>query len=296
MSIDTVASQRILVGSSAVLRVTLADQDGELAAASGTVTVDVTRLDGTTLKSGAAAQASTGQWAGTGRYELATALTAAETGAGLDMLTCQWSDGDDIVATTMAEIVGGFYFSPSELAGANGVSRASDGTTAREMYLQLRQAVEDQIEWSTGVAWVPRTALRRFDPGTRELPLSPKVRTVRSVTIDGVAQSVADYVVDGGWLVHKSGRVFSGSNMGGVAVRFDHGYDRPPERLRRAAIEAARHLLFGERSSNIDPRAISFSNEWGSTTFARTTLDRPFGLPEVDGVISAFSHRSPGMA
>lgn len=289
-----VADQRVLRGAPAILRAVLVDQEGEPTTPVGTLTLTVTRLDGTVLKSGVATQAATGHYAQTGAYEITTALTAAETGAGLDVLTCQWIDGTTTRMTTLVEVCGGHYFSPSELGGARGL--ASDSGVGLPDLVRLRHAVEDQIEWSTGVAWVPRTELRSFDLDGYPVVLQGPVRSLRSVTLDDEALDVSEFDVDELGVLRWSGRSMAGWASGTLAVRWDHGYDRPPERLRRAGIEAARYLSLGERVDGADPRAVSITNEYGNVQFARTDRDRPFGLPDVDGVVKAYSRRGPWAA
>lgn len=294
--LDHIAGQRIAKGAAATLTATITDADGEVdTSVTSGVTVTISRLDGTAL---ATAQSATAT-AGVCTYD----LTAAQTAAGCDLLTATWTKSSVVRAVTYHEVVGRHWFAPSALLGIDGVERAlakGPGDSSTQRLRDARTWAEQLIEWATDVSWVPRVALDYFDgEGQCELILRHRrPRAVRAVTIDGTAQTVADYVVnENGTIEHLYDYPFIATQERGVSVLYDHGYDAPPEPLVRAALTAAAYHLFAERSSGVSPRATSFADGAGGTTqFARTDPDNPTGLPDVDAVIRSYSHRTPGIA
>lgn len=293
--LDAVPDQRIAKGAPATLSASIGNADGDVdTSVSSGVTVTVTRLDGTVLVSAQSATAA----AGVCTY----ALTAAQTGAGCDVLTAAWSQSGVVRATTYHEVVGRHWFAPTLLSDAEGVARAlarePGSGTAR--LLSARRWAEQTIEWATGVAWVPRVALDLSDGWVeRSIILRHRrPRTLRALSFDGVAQTVSDWVLEPwGEVRHALHLPTYAYKARGVSVLYEHGYDAPPEPLIRAAVTAAAYHLFAERSSGVSPRAVSFADGSGGTTqFARTDPDNPTGLPDVDAVIRSFSHRTPGIA
>ena len=296
--LDHVASQRIAKGAPATLSATITDADGEAdSSVDSGVTVTVTRLDGTAL---ATAQAATSTADGVATYT----LTAAQTGAGCDLLTAAWTVSSVVRATTYHEVVGRHWFAPSALRKITGVEKAlssGPGDLSAQRLLDARTWAEQLIEWATGVAWVPRAALDQLTVpygADRVVLRHRRPRTLRSLTIDGTSQTVADWVLEPwGTLRHVNGNAIFSSTAQGVDVLYDHGYDAPPETLVRAAIQAAAFHLFAERTSSTSPRAVSFADGAGGTTqFARTDPDNPTGIPDIDAVIRSFNHRVPGIA
>lgn len=291
---DRAPDQRIAKGAPATLQATLTDADGEVDyALSSDVTVTVTRLDGTTLINAQPATVSSG---------VATyALTAAQTGAGLDVLTASWTHNGTVRTTTYHEVVGRHWFAPSALRSVAGVDKAlqalpGDGST--QSLVSARTWVESLIEWATNVAWVPRVQLDTLNAyGHDEVVLSrPWARTLRSLTIDGSAETVGDWTITPyGTLRRSSGGAIVASQPLGVHVLYDHGADAPPADLREAAVLAAADWI-KTRISTIDLRATGFSGESGTISYARLDRDHPTGIPRVDEVIRAHRFAEIGVA
>jgi hypothetical protein len=107
----------------------------------GTVTVTVTRDDGTIVTTGTAA--------GTGAAPRTFQLTAAHT-ASLDRLTATWTSPTLGTLTTVVEVVGDFLFTINEAHNA-GLATYSDDQIAG-----ARTRVEQAIEDACGLAFVPR--------------------------------------------------------------------------------------------------------------------------------------------
>lgn len=293
-STDSAPDQRLQKGAPATLRAVLVDQDGETdQSIDSGVTVTVTRLDGTTLVSAQSATCTDG---------VATyALTAAQTGAGLDVLTAEWTHNSVVRATTVHEVVGRHWFSLTDLRSVHGVDRAlgqgfEEQTT--QALIDARNWIETLIERATGVAWVPRTALHAVTGVGNTFLLRPRIRTIRSITIDDVAQTVADwYGDDVGLLRRVDGARFGTSNVGGMSVRIDHGYDAPPRPLVEAALIAAADNV-KDRISTLGRRLTGQSGESGTISYARIDEEHLTGIPHVDAIINAptYNHRIPGMA
>jgi hypothetical protein len=273
--------QRILVGSmSALARLTLKDQDGTRVAAAGTLTANLQRADGTVLATGRA----TAPGVGTGAYTVT--LTAAEC-ATLDIIQVTWIDGTTPRATTFHRIVGGFLFGIDDLAAASGMS----GVATTDL-LRARDWITDVIEENTGTAWCPTYDVEQFigDGCVHVLDVRP-IRAVRSLTVDDVAQVVADVDVD------EASGVISGVGMTGrCVIGYEHGYDAPPADLRDAAFEGARDRIL-RSSSGLSDRIRSVTNDLGVTQqFSYPGPGHPTGIDSVDAAIRAHDRRLVGMA
>ena len=106
MSLEDTANQRVIAGAAATLSFQGVDQYGE-PADPGTVTVEITRADGTELV--ASGTATTGSGSSPRTY----ALTASQT-AELDRLTAVWSESSTAIAQTEIDDVGGVYVSQTQ--------------------------------------------------------------------------------------------------------------------------------------------------------------------------------------
>ena len=285
------AAQQVLQSVAATIEWTNRDQNGEATAAAGTVTVGVVNTAGTTVL---AAGSSTGSGATTGVYT--RALTATHT-ASLDIRTATWTDGgDSSTHTQKIEVVGGYFFSLSELRQLAGIDDTDKFTDARCRL--FRRYVENVIETWTDVAWVPRYASETYSGnGLDVLNLRhTQIRSVRSVTIDGTAATLSAFNTerDTG-LCEYSGGTFAATERNNVIIGYEHGFDAPPEDLKTAAMQACQYLLLDERAG-LSPRAIQVDGEFGSIRYSTASSDRPFGLPDVDAVVMKYSQRVPGFA
>lgn len=279
-----VADQRILRGVAATLSWQPVDSDGEAAAPSGTVTVQVTSAGGTEVKPEGTATA------GSGSDPRTVSLTPAET-AELDRLTVVWTDdGDDSAATTVVEIVGGFYFTLAE-ARASDPALANDTKFSTPALLAARAAVEEEFESICGVAFVPRFEREIVDAGFTLNLRWPQVRSVRGVADwDGtafVSWTDLEYLRSG------VDSIIGGPFVHGVRyqVDYEHGYDRPPAEIKAAALVRLR-----DRASvplrGIPDRATSFSvAEGGTYRLDQASLSRT-GIPDVDAALARNDHRS----
>lgn len=290
-----VPDQRILAGSAATLSWQYLDQDGE-PADPGTVTVGVTRADGTAVV--ATGTATTG----TGANPREVSLTPTQT-ATLDLLTATWTRTTDSVEYhTRIAVVGGFYFT---LAAA----RASDPVLADDVKYTAaviqaaRSEIENEFEAICEVAFVPSHRRETLDgPGTGQLllptPLPRRVLAVTELADDGTetawpAADIAAIRPDETGLVF-SPRTFPCGNRN-VIVAWEHGWDQPPPDVRQAALLRLRHRVTRPRSA-VPDRATTFQIEGGNVYRLDTANARGTGIPDIDAVLDRFSWATPGVA
>lgn len=282
--------QRILVNTPATLTATF--WVGETATDPGgaTATVTVYKADGTILVGPVAATHGT---AGVFTYTLAAQ-------AQLNNLTAVWTGTDGRQVTTYHEIVGGFYVELAEIRALEGFSNTTKYPTAT--LEAARTQAEDRFENAMRVAWVPRYMRETLDGNNRSdvILTWPRPRQVLSVTTDGAA--VADLtqfrLYSYGVLERSNGVWFLADVYGGgrnVIVEYTHGYDRPVEDIRQAFLTYVRYLLF-ETQSRIPDRASAFSTPDGTFQLVTAGFNRPTGLPDVDAILNAHSHRIPGVS
>lgn len=245
----------------------------------GTVTVGITRWDGTVLV--AAGAATTGSGSSARAYNLTTAHTAL-----LDRLTVTWTSTLKGTLTSYAEAVGGFLFSIAELA-----ARVTGFTTAQ--LTDMRTTVETEIERACGCAFAPRYALDIINGnGGRSVMLRPFVTSIRSATVDGTVFTAGDLAA---LSIGTTGSVYSASRSwtcgtGNVLVGYEHGFQDTPAGMRQAALLLAKSWLTGQRSP-IDDRATTFASAEGGT-YALAVPGRNgshFGIPDVDVVVDRYN-------
>ncbi len=256
---------------------------GSTPADPGTVTVTVTRDDGTVLTGGTAT--------GTGSGPRSFQLSAATHNNLLDRLTLTWTSGSLGTLTSTVEVVGEFLFALAEARQVRPLDNTTNYTDAA--LTAMRTTVEDALEDACGCAFVPRydSATLNGDR-TSLLQLTPYLRRVRwaSITTAGVTTALtagellnlsvnpAGFVSGYGWP----------TGYGNVTVGYEHGMDRPPERVRRAALLLAKVWLV---SGPVDDRATSFSSAETGATYSMVVPGRggsTFGVPEVDAVVDQY--------
>lgn len=247
----------------------------------GTVTIGITRADGTVLQ--AAGTATTGSGTAARTYNLTTTHTAT-----LDSLKVTWTSTLKGTLVSYVEVVGGFLFS---LAQARAISPFS-GATGLTNYptatlVQMRTTVEQALEDACGVAFVPRYRYTTLEAWCgRGLMLDrPKPIALRSVTVDGTTQSLTSATVfpSGG----VTGLTFT-SISGAVVVGYEHGWQGPPERITRAALLLLKAWLV---AGPVDDRAATFSSVDGGTygLIVEGRAGSTFGIPAVDAAVQQYN-------
>lgn len=282
-----VADQQLLVGAAGSIEATFLSADGEPVAATGTVTVVVTRADGTAVTVGTPTAGTE-----TGKY---TATITASVAGTLDVLTAVWSDNGVARVTTRHEIVGGYYFTLGEARASDPTLQDAASYTSAAIRI-ARSEVEREAEEITGVAHVPRFAEEILDGDGSATLLLPRtaVRAVRAVLLDGVEiDDLATLRVSpNGRLVRSTAWPLGERN---VTVQYEHGYDRPNPEIKRAALTRLRHRL-NFSLTGVPDRAVNFSAGDGGTFQLATAGRYATGIPEVDAVYARYSQRVAGLA
>lgn len=274
-------AQQILRGATGVLSWQPAGADGE-PVDPGVVTVAVADSAGDPVV--------TGPVTGTGTEPRTATIGPVLT---LDMVTALWSHLSAPRATTLAEIVGGYWFTLAQ-AIADDEKLADPGRYPLDRFTAVRREVEDEFEGYTGQAWVPRFAVETVSVTGGEVLVLPHVaiRTVRSITDPDGNPVDLDGIDVEPWGVLR-GRWWTGT----YRVAYEHGHDSPPADLRRAAVTRLRHRLNAFRSG-IPDRATSVSTEQGQTFALATPGLRGFvtGIPDVDVVLERYRFVRTGVA
>jgi hypothetical protein len=255
----------------------------------GTVTVGITKADGTVLVAGGTATSGTGSSPRT--FNLTTTHTAA-----LDKLQVTWTSSLKGTLISYVEVVGGFLFGLAEIRAVTPINDTVNYLTAD--VVDTRTAVEQAIEQACGVAFVPRYALERYSgDGSNTLQLLHALPTsIRSVTITGVAftaPQLADLTMTPSGAIYSTLTYFTwGQNN--IVAGYEHGYQEPPMEIRRAALALAKMWLVGRRNP-IDDRAITFNAGADGGTYSLAVPGRSgssFGHPDIDVAVDRYSRVS----
>lgn len=265
------------------------DDDGTLVTPHAPATV--------VIRDGAGVQVFSG--AATATDHKLTAVVASTELAQLDTYTATWTAKVGGVTTQWVsdiELVGGYLFEIADL-------REQDRTFTVEKYpsdtlREVRGWVEDVIEGprAANVAFVPRSSRVTIDGTGRsslELP-DLNVRNVYAVTVNGTAwtQTQLDSLIcDDGVLWLNAGSPFYVWPEGhrNITVHYEHGHDRAPGAITRAALMLAKEYLV---KSDVPGRATATSI--GDQLFRLTIAGRDgvTGLPDVDAAIDQFGRKT----
>jgi hypothetical protein len=266
----------------------------------GSVTVAVTRLDGTAVASGTASHAGTGTYA----YVLPGQ-------AQLDALQVAWTGtlaGSPVTVTDDVEIVGGFFFGLAEARASDSaltdpVKFTTAGLAAARLY------VEQECEAICFRAFVPRFRRVLLDGTGRDTLITPDVdlRVLRSASLsyitggDKTALTGADLTrvvaAADGLLVRPSGLPWPYGRQT-VLVEYEYGLDQPPEEVRQAGLKRLRTVLLA-RNSSIPDRVSSYTTSDGvsSNTYRLTQPGRrSTGIPDIDAVYQRYAAPPTGFA
>jgi hypothetical protein len=273
-----VAAQQILKNTSATLQQTFS-----AGAADGTVTVTITRADGTSLASGNATHGAGGIYT--------YALTPQ---AELDRLTVTWSGAWGGVTQSIvgqAEIVAGQLFSIAD-ARAFGDQVLNDNTKYPDATIrEARERITDLFQQCCSVSFVPRYARDILDgpSGTSVLLENRRPRRIISGSIDGTALTAGDItniaLYPTGQAAWITGSGWRSWKRAGIVVSYEHGYASPPADIQRAALTLCRYELV---SNDISDRMIAFTNDLGTIRMSVPGRNYPTGLPLVDGTLARY--------
>jgi hypothetical protein len=254
--------------------------------ASTGVAVAVTRLDGTAVSSGAATHPGLGQYSYTVPGQ-----------ANLDTLAVTWTatsiGGAVVTATDTVEFVGGYLCGLAE-ARASDTTLTSTTTYPTAMLADKRLEVEEECEEICRQAFVPRFYRETLSgTGTDRLGLKHMMlRRLRAVTVSGVAWSGSDVTAvppaENGIARRPDGAVWP-AGVGNIVVEYEHGWDRPPERITAAAMLHLRYLVNQPRTGIAD-RVSSYTNVAGTFQVATADSTRT-GYPDVDSVYMRYTRQ-----
>jgi hypothetical protein len=285
-------AQRILQGTAATLTYQHLDYIGQAADALGTLTVKVEKADGTiVLPAG-----TTTIHPSKGVYTVA--LTPAQT-ASLELLTATWTDDAAPTAprTTTHEIVGGFLFTIDDVMAEQGAQNYD-----LPMIVRRRGEVEDECEWITDVAWVPRYLRLTLDGSGEDVIVTGvrAVRRVRSVRIYAPtggtsytslsASQLAGLVRTPDGQLRRTDNDVWPAGFGNIVIELEHGLDQPFEDLRIAAAIRCVDALFRPDSA-VPLRAKSWTDRAGTTYDLEIPDEFSTGIPRVDSVYHRRSKR-----
>lgn len=246
----------------------------------GTVTVGITREDGTVLV--AAGTATGGATTSPRTFALTTTHTAS-----LDILKATWTSATKGTRTTYVEVVGGFLASVADLQAIKPLNDAAKYPVAN--LLTARDAVASVLEDVSGVAFTPRYE-REYkidgDGATEILLKRPRPLSVQSATLDGTALTVSDL------LLYDDGRVYyaNGWNKGrqNIVLKYTHGYPFPPGNCAQVVARLVKWLLV---DSPISDRAISIINEGGQQNLVTAGVRGAiFDLPIANAFVENYGY------
>jgi len=252
----------------------------------GTVTIGITREDGTTLVAGGTATSGTG--ANPRTFTLTTTHTAS-----LDVFTLTWTSATKGTLVSYVEVVGGFLFSLTEARNTKPLDNTTLYTVAE--ITAARTAAETALEEACGVSFVPRYFREVVDgSGTCDVLLSPRPLSITSAVV-GETSSFAGTALTAAELadlrLYKDGRVYHSGvwtyGRGNVEIKGTHGYKFPPPRVGIAALKLAKWILV---DTPVDERAVSVSTEGGSVQFFGSPVirDAVFSIPECRIVVDVY--------
>jgi hypothetical protein len=194
-------------------------------------------------------------------------------------------------ATTWFEAVGQHLFTLPEARAFDNGAMADPNRYPDRVLREGRDLVTEHLEHLCGVAFVPRGVRATLD-GTNEAGVwLPHVHTTQVVSarIDGTDLTDTEYVITTtGFLERVGGQVWPSGSQN-VTVDYIYGHITPPEPIKRAALVLLRNRLV---ASNIDDRAVAFTDELGTRQLAVAgRRGQPTGIPDVDAAIAQYSER-----
>lgn len=284
------------------LTFTVRDEDGTPTAATGDVDVIVRDVSGTTVATG---KASAGTGTGVYVYPLPDAVRST---LGRYETTVAYVVGG-ITETLIlpVEVVSALLFDVAEIRETYPELADPQRYTSTEIR-RARDEATARLEEAAQVAFATRRTVVTLsgDDTTRLLLPDVEVTGLHSVTIyaetipgadavedDFDATELADVEIDGaaGVLKRTDGDVWPYGHQN-VFVDYEHGYEFPPEPVRRAAMKLAVEALV---PSALPSRALSQTTDLGEIriSVANPEAGRPTGDPEVDAVILQFGRRRP---
>lgn len=284
---------------------TVRNEDGTATNPTGSVSVSVLDSSGTQIATGTATQAQ-GQ-----PHDCTYALPSAVRGT-LGIYTVRFTYTLSGVSETVdvpVEVVGALLFDVAELRDRYPDVSNTNRYTSADIRAARDEATE-RLEEAAQVAFATRRTVQTLsgDNTTRLLLPHVEVTTINSVSIytdttvgaDVVddafdATELADVEIDAaaGVLKRVDGDVWPAGHQN-IVVDYEHGYESPPEPVRRAAMKLSLEALV---PSALPSRAMSQTTDLGEVRYmmANPEAGRPTGDPEVDAAIYQFGRRRPSV-
>ena len=272
---------RAVLNNDTRIRFQFDDADGDPTDATGSVTVAVTRADGTAL-TGGSADAVAG-YPGLYEFTLDSAVHASQ----FDTLVVTWSAtiaGQTRVEQTYVDIVGGRLISVGMLRKQGGLE---DKTRyPNDLLTWGIDLVSDSFDEFTETAWQPRYRRETHDGDNTESVYVRRgpVHSIVDASVDASVLSLTGWVFSGSE-IRSDGDIFTQTDPGqNVVLGYTYGVANPPASIVRAAVQYATHVARSD-SSTIPDRARMVQTEWGMFIMDTASEDKPTGLPEVDSVL-----------
>jgi hypothetical protein len=252
-------------------------------AATGSVTASVRGEDGVVVVSGTATHVGTG-----GDYSIKCPPQTE-----LNRLTTTWTgtwSGVSQSVETYDEVVGGHLFSIAEARAFKDGLLADANAYPDTMIRQARERIADDFQNCCGVPFFPRyerETLYGVGRTTLWLPYKRPLRLV-SVSVSGATLSTPDLAAVTAYPTGRLLRTAAWPNAAPVVVRWERGFNRVPEEIKRAALALCHYEL---TASDITDRQVTFANELGTVRLSMPGRQNPTGIPLVDAVLYRFDER-----
>lgn len=284
---------------------TVRNEDGTPTNPTGNVTVTVLDSSDTVVASGTATQAQ-------GQAHDCTYALPSGVRSTLGVYTVRFGytlAGVQETVDVPVEVVSALLFDVADIRDRYPDVSNANRYTSSDIRAARDEATE-RLEEAAQVAFATRRTVQTLSgDGTSRL-LLPHVMVsgIHSVTVyadttvgaDAVddafdATELADVEIDGdaGVLKRVDGDMWPRGHQN-VVVDYEHGYDTPPEPVRRAAMKLALEALV---PSALPSRAMSQTTDLGEVRYmmANPEANRPTGDPEVDAAILQFGRRRPSV-
>jgi hypothetical protein len=284
------------------LTFTVRNEDGTPTAPTGSVAVTVRDVAGTSIATGTATAG-----AGTGVFTYALPSDVRSNLGRYEVTFTYTLSGVEETVVVPVEVVAALLFDVAEIREVYPELADTQRYTSAEIR-RARDEATARLEEASNVAFATRRTVETIsgDDTTRLLLPDVEVTGVASVTIyeetipgpDAVedafdATELADVEIDGpaGVLKRTDGDVWPRGHRN-VVVEYEHGFEFPPEPVRRAAMKLAVEALV---PSALPSRALSQTTDLGEIrmSVANPEAGRPTGDPEIDAVILQFGRRRP---
>lgn len=260
------------IDSAGVPTVTLTKPDGTAGPASGTVT----RIS-------------------TGVYDFALDATSTVSPIWHDVTWTGNIGGKPTTIHTRVEVVGAFLFTVDQaLTWDGGAIQAAIGATdaAKETIQAKRLEIGDRFERLCRVSFYRRFARETHDATGGDILLwHQRATDLVSVKVDGVADSVSNYILDPRGILRAASNYRPNwpirEGISNVTVEYIHGWEQVPGPVSEAGLRVARAQLV---PSNIGDRATSITSDAGTILLATAGRGdfQPYGIPLVDAALADY--------